>query len=130
MSKQHIAQLYSDFDKVKEIVNRIQKDNAQIGISNLSGSSLSMVISSVYQAIGKPLLLICGDKEEAAYFLNDLEQLLDADKSQKKHDVLFYPGSYRRPYQNRNKVEQCVAYSRYLFFSKYKSNSSDFYRKF
>ncbi len=33
------------------------------------------------------------DKEEAAYFLNDLEQLIN-DK-----DVLFYPGSYRRPYQ-------------------------------
>ena len=45
-----------------------------------------MVISSVYQAIGKPLLLICGDKEEAAYFLNDLEQLLDAK------DLFVLPG--------------------------------------
>ena len=33
------------------------------------------------------------DKEEAAYFLNDLEQLVGAN------EVLFYPGSYRRPYQ-------------------------------
>jgi transcription-repair coupling factor (superfamily II helicase) len=32
-------------------------------------------------------------KEEAAYYLNDLEQMI-GDK-----DVLFYPGSYRRPYQ-------------------------------
>lgn len=99
MSKQHIAQLYNNFDKVQKIVTGIQKENTQIGINNLSGSSLSMVISSVYQAIDKPLLFICNDKEEAAYFLNDLEELLDAGKSQKKHDVLFYPGSYRRPYQ-------------------------------
>ena len=38
-------------------------------------------------------LLIFDDKEEAAFYLNDLEILLN-DK-----DVLFYPGSYRRPYQ-------------------------------
>src|SRR5699024_103236 len=33
------------------------------------------------------------DKEEAAYYLNDLEQLIGEE------NVLFYPGSYRRPYQ-------------------------------
>jgi transcription-repair coupling factor (superfamily II helicase) len=38
-------------------------------------------------------LLILQDKEEAAYHLNDLEQLIG------EQDVLFYPGSYRRPYQ-------------------------------
>lgn len=40
-----------------------------------------------------PFLVLLNDKEEAAYVLNDLEQLV-GDK-----DVLFYPGSYRRPYQ-------------------------------
>jgi transcription-repair coupling factor (superfamily II helicase) len=33
------------------------------------------------------------NNKEAAYYLNDLEQMI-GDK-----DVLFYPGSYRRPYQ-------------------------------
>jgi transcription-repair coupling factor (superfamily II helicase) len=32
-------------------------------------------------------------RKKRAYYLNDLEQLIN-DK-----DVLFYPGSYRRPYQ-------------------------------
>jgi transcription-repair coupling factor (superfamily II helicase) len=32
-------------------------------------------------------------QEEAAYYLNDLEQMIG------EQDVLFYPGSYRRPYQ-------------------------------
>src|SRR5690606_37683093 len=40
-----------------------------------------------------PFLLILDDKEEAAYQLNDLELLIG------ENDVLFYPGSYRRPYQ-------------------------------
>ena len=51
------------------------------------------MISETFKKGDKPFLLIFNDKEEAAYYLNDLEQLL-GDKN-----VLFYPGSYRRPYQ-------------------------------
>ena len=45
-------------------------------------------------------MLVFSDKEEAAYYLNDLEQIFyNENKKTKSHDVLFYPGSYRRPYQ-------------------------------
>lgn len=57
------------------------------------GSSLSFVLSEAFKSTESPFLLILNDKEEAAYHLNDLEQLLG------EKDVLFYPGSYRRPYQ-------------------------------
>jgi transcription-repair coupling factor (superfamily II helicase) len=46
-----------------------------------------------YSKSDAPFLIILNNKEEAAYYLNDLEQMI-GDK-----DVLFYPGSYRRPYQ-------------------------------
>ena len=99
MSKQIIADLYDSFDKVKNIVDIVKNDNQQIEITNLNGSALSMVISSVFRATEKPLLFICNEKEEAAYYLNDLEQILDSNHSGNREDVLFYPGSYRRPYQ-------------------------------
>jgi len=99
LSKQTIAELYNGFDKVDQIVNAVKNEANQIQITNLAGSSLSFVISSVYQQINRPLLLICEDKEEAAYYLNDFEQFLIVDNPSKRHDVLFYPGSYRRPYQ-------------------------------
>ena len=99
MSKQIVAELYDNFDKVDHIVQAVKKESNQIQIANLAGSSLSFVISSVYNKIDRTLLLICDDKEEAAYYLNDLEQFLIADHPSKRHDVLFYPGSYRRPYQ-------------------------------
>jgi transcription-repair coupling factor (superfamily II helicase) len=57
------------------------------------GSSLSFVLSEAFKSVDAPFLLILNDKEEAAYHLNDLEQLIG------EKDVLFYPGSYRRPYQ-------------------------------
>ncbi|MFY8096988.1 MAG: transcription-repair coupling factor [Flavobacterium sp.] len=62
-------------------------------ITGLVGSSLSFVIHALFKKTELPLLLLFNDKEEAAYYLNDLEQLIN------NQDVLFYPGSYRRPYQ-------------------------------
>lgn len=62
-------------------------------LKGLTGSALSFVISDVFKNSELPFLLIFNDKEEAAYYLNDLEQLIG------EKDVLFYPGSYRRPYQ-------------------------------
>jgi transcription-repair coupling factor (superfamily II helicase) len=50
-------------------------------------------VNSLFNKSAAPFLLILQDKEEAAYYLNDLEQLIG------EQDVLFYPGSYRRPYQ-------------------------------
>ena len=88
-----IVNNYQQSDTVKQIVSQLQQEQNHFQISNLVGSSLSFVISETFKTAAKPYLLIFNDKEEAAYYLNDLEQLL-GDKN-----VLFYPGSYRRPYQ-------------------------------
>ena len=93
MSKQAIVSLYEQSPKIRAIVQRLQQPHQKLYLSHLAGSSLSFVISSSFKQLEKPYLLIFNDKEEAAYYLNDLEQLL-GDKN-----VLFYPGSYRRPYQ-------------------------------
>jgi len=65
----------------------------QVSLKGLAGSSLSLVLGDVFQKSEMPFLLIFDDKEQAAYYLNDLERIIGED------DVLFYPGSYRRPYQ-------------------------------
>lgn len=62
-------------------------------VGGLVGSALSLVVQNVFKKVGKPLLLVLNDKEQAAYILNDLEKMIGED------DVLFYPGSYRRAYQ-------------------------------
>jgi len=93
LSKQEIVNQYQESVKVKQILKQIQLDKNQIQITNLVGSSMSFVISETFKKDDKSYLLIFNDKEEAAYHLNDLEQLLD------QKNVLFYPGSYRRPYQ-------------------------------
>ena len=93
MSNASITQTYAQTLQLQNLENTIAQTERKILLKGLVGSALSLVISEVFKACEKPFLLVFEDKEEAAYYLNDLEQLLN-DK-----DVLFYPGSYRRPYQ-------------------------------
>lgn len=53
----------------------------------------ALLAAGLFQKLERPALFILRDKEEAAYFLNDLETLIG------KKEVLFYPASYRRPYE-------------------------------
>lgn len=88
-----IASKFEKSSKTKQIIQILQQEKQQIQITNLLGSSLSFLISECFKKIEKPYLLIFDDKEEAAYYLNDLEQLLG------EKNLLFYPASYRRAYQ-------------------------------
>jgi transcription-repair coupling factor (superfamily II helicase) len=93
LSIQNIVNQYQISANVAQIITQLQKEKNHFQISNLVGSSLSFTISETFKKSEKPYLLVFNDKEEAAYYLNDLEQLLG------EKNVLFYPGSYRRPYQ-------------------------------
>ncbi|MBO0323804.1 transcription-repair coupling factor [Muricauda sp. CAU 1633] len=96
MTKTPISHLFAQsppLRKLQDAIAQSQDNKAKINLKGLVGSSLSFVISEVFDATDAPFLLILNDKEEAAYYLNDLEQLIG------ENDVLFYPGSYRRPYQ-------------------------------
>ncbi|MFK7001182.1 transcription-repair coupling factor [Flavobacterium oreochromis] len=77
---------------MNQITHLLKGDN-KIHLKGLLGSSLSFVIEALFEKSDKTFLLLANEKEEAAYLLNDLEQLIG------EKDVLFYPSSYRRPYQ-------------------------------
>ncbi len=93
MSKTLVTSLYSQSSQTRKLEETIAQSQKNISVSGLVDSSLSLVLAQTFRNTEVPFLLILNDKEEAAYHLNDLENLL-GDKN-----VLFYPGSYRRPYQ-------------------------------
>lgn len=92
MKASEIIQKYEKLPKISQISESITHSN-KIHVTGLIGSSFSFVIHALFQKSEVPFLLLFNDKEEAAYYLNDLEHLIN------DQDVLFYPGSYRRPYQ-------------------------------
>ncbi|GEQ85068.1 transcription-repair-coupling factor [Patiriisocius marinistellae] len=94
MSKSLVRSLFSKSDALKKLNTQLSKEGREnCVVSGLVGSATSLIIAETFKATDKPFLFILNDKEEAAYHLNDLENLLGED------NVLFYPGSYRRPYQ-------------------------------
>ncbi|MCP1997156.1 transcription-repair coupling factor [Flavobacterium sp. HSC-61S13] len=85
--------LYREASKTNQLAEALTQRGQKIHAKGLIGSSLSFLIQGAFKKSEHPFLLLFHDKEEAAYYLNDLENLIN------KEDVLFYPGSYRRPYQ-------------------------------
>ncbi|MGZ0015827.1 transcription-repair coupling factor [Yeosuana sp. AK3] len=93
MSKTVLIQAYEKVLQTQNLQTTIAVPESKTHLKGLVGSSFTFVISNVFKQSEKPILIVFNDKEEAAFYLNDLEQLC-GDK-----DVFFYPGSYRRPYQ-------------------------------
>ena len=100
MTKASILELFEQSPQLRKLRDTISQsqplDSARgdrVSLKGLTGSALSFAVSNLFKAGENPFLVILNDKEEAAYYLNDLEQLIG------ENDVLFYPGSYRRPYQ-------------------------------
>ncbi|OCB77265.1 transcription-repair coupling factor [Flavobacterium crassostreae] len=89
--------LYTTYDKApttQQIAAHLnQNASTKMHLNGLLGSATSFVIRSLFQKTESPFLLILNNKEEAAYYLNDLEQMVG------EKDVLFYPASFRMPYQ-------------------------------
>lgn len=92
MSKSDIISIYDKSPKIAVLESTFAaRQKSQM--TGLVGSSLSFVANSLFKKSEVPFLILFSNKEEAAYYLNDLEQLINTE------DVLFYPSSYRRPYQ-------------------------------
>lgn len=72
-------------------------------LEGLSGSQPAFAIEASYRIKARTMLIICQDKESAAYLQNDLAQLHDGD-------VWFFPDSFKRPKNyaqlNNNQVLQ------------------------
>jgi len=66
----------------------------------LVGSSASLAVAAMHKVVSGIHLIVLNDKESAVYFCNDLENLLgDTDESFHRRHVLFYPTSYKKPYE-------------------------------
>jgi transcription-repair coupling factor (superfamily II helicase) len=79
--------------KIQKLQSSIEKFQAKSYFKGSIGSDLSLTISEVFKDLKKSFLIIFDSKETAAFHFNDLEVLLP------KESILFYPASYRRPYE-------------------------------
>ncbi len=91
--------IYQADAHIDAIVNTL-RDGGHLLCSNLAASSKAFVVEETFRRMGGQHLIVCADKEDAAYFYNDLESLLgERGMDYSKKQVLFYPTSYKRPYE-------------------------------
>ena len=92
MSKEQLLSCFLGGKPYQQLLQYI-KAKTPCYVRELVGSAKGFVLSDIFKQTGRTLLFVGDDKEQAAYLLNDLELLLGQEQ------VLFFPSSYRRPYQ-------------------------------
>jgi transcription-repair coupling factor (superfamily II helicase) len=98
MNISHILEQYTRSREVQQIAQTINNEQ-YCSISGLSGSLKPMILAALNRLQNGHYLAILEDKEKAAYFLNDLEQILgdsELDLTQKR--VLLFPAGHKRQY--------------------------------
>ncbi|HEX8041322.1 MAG TPA: transcription-repair coupling factor, partial [Chryseosolibacter sp.] len=65
---------------------------SNIRLKGLSGSLDAMVLAAAFKIHPQDYVVILQDREEASYFLNDLQNLLG-------REIFLFPMSYKRPYE-------------------------------
>lgn len=112
MTVEEFKQSYQDSEQVISISDRLQEEGVKINLSGLVGSASAIIANAVIQRTGGYHVFVLSDKEEAAFFLNDLENL-----NKTASNLLFFPHSYKRPYQleetdNANVVSRAAVLER------------------
>lgn len=94
MSKIDLRTFYSShphFNSVHEYLGGEGK--CHISMEGLTGSARAIFLSSVYSIMQTTHLVILPEKEEAAYFYNDLVSLMGEE------NIFFFPSTYKRSIQ-------------------------------
>jgi len=91
MTASELLSLYQKHPNIARLISFMEPgENKTAHLNGLSGSSAALVLAALSQINRKARLILLTEREEAAYFFNDLTHLLDEEH------VYFFPSSYKR----------------------------------
>lgn len=94
MKTTDFIKIYAESGFTRSLAAAIKPNTGKaIAIKGLVGSLDAVLSAAVYQLNKQSVLFILHDKEEAAYFHNDLQNLLPSK------EILFFPSSYKKVYE-------------------------------
>lgn len=94
MKVKDFIKVYKEDTVIQSIAERIRpNETTLLRLKGLVGSLDAVVAAATYQINKQTNIFVLHDKEEAAYFHNDLQNLMG------EKEVLLFPTSYKRPYQ-------------------------------
>ena len=93
MDRQKLLSLYTSKPSVISIASCLNESYvSHIHLNGLIGSSQSMIFSAVSSLGNHSHVVLLNDSEEAAFFLNDIENLLG------ENHAYYFPSSYKKPF--------------------------------
>lgn len=94
MEQKELINRFKQLNQIDDTANALQFAGARVQWKGIIGSSRALCAAAVASQVPGHHLFLLQDKEEAAYFLNDLQNLHPDSKN-----IFFYPASYRVPYE-------------------------------
>mgnify|MGYP005801645561 CR=1 FL=1 len=84
-----ILRLFETSRAFRELVD-VRSHHRVVALSRLAGSAYAFVAAAALRQLGGIHIFVCEDRDEAAYFCNDLYALVGEER------VLFFPTGYKR----------------------------------
>jgi len=96
-----LIQFYRQDERIRKLIIHLhEKEKCRVQLCGLTGSSKALLASAVFEEEQGVQVFVIPEKETAAYFFNDLENIFGENELVfHKKNVLFYPTSYKRPYE-------------------------------
>ncbi|MEI6457114.1 MAG: transcription-repair coupling factor, partial [bacterium] len=98
MVSSDLLSIYSRDPRCLEIITAIrQEERVRLRLRGMVGSAGAFVAAAVARQVKGVHLFVLPDRESAAYFFNDLEQIHgEKEVKPEKRQVLFFPSSFKR----------------------------------
>jgi transcription-repair coupling factor (superfamily II helicase) len=85
-----LRQLYQKHPQLVAGGHLLSESNESLFLSGLSGSTVGLSLSVLFEETGRNFILVHDDAEQAGYLYHDMVQLLGSEK------VYYYPASFKR----------------------------------
>jgi transcription-repair coupling factor (superfamily II helicase) len=93
LNPREFLDLYNDDSIIRTVGEKIAEQGTRLRLKGLHGSLDTVIIAAVYSRHNQTMLVVAQDKEEASYFINDLEYFFPG------RDIHLFPGTYKKPYE-------------------------------
>ena len=91
MTIQEIEQLYGRSPQANTFLSLLEEKSVRsVFLQGLLGSSVPMFFAPLQEKMGRTVLFVLNDADEAGYFYHDLTQMMGQE------NAFFFPSSYRR----------------------------------
>ena len=101
MKPGQFIQHFAKSENVIRLANYVNESGyGAIALQGMAGSAPAVIAASVIKQSRKSFLFILSERESAAYFFNDLENLLgERDLSYENRNIFLFPASFKKPYE-------------------------------